>query len=294
MRQYHDLLRHVLVNGEEHRDRTGVGTKSVFGYQMRINLKEGFPLLTTKKLGFRWIAEELFWMLSGSTNERDLRAKGVDIWKEWATAEQCARFGRPEGDLGPVYGFLWRNFGARYYPLHDPQKRTNTSGVDQIKVLLHDIEHSPNSRRLIVTGWNPAQAKLVALPPCHTLWQVKIHEAARELSLQLYARSIDSFLGLPFNIAFYALLTELLGCVTGYAPRDLIITFGDLHIYLNHMEQIEEQLSRAPRTLPRAYIADPRQELEGKSFEGLMRARWEHIHLEGYLPYPKIEAPVAV
>lgn len=306
MKQYHDLLRHILANGEECHDRTGVGTTSIFGYQMRMDLRHGFPLLTTKKLPFRWIAEELFWMLSGSTDEKALRAKGVDIWKEWATAEQCDRFGRGEGDLGPIYGFQWRNFGARYYKIGDNRRER---GVDQIYELLHDIEITPNSRRLIVTGWNPAQAKRVTLPPCHTLWQVKIHErqhsplcmshdgpcdceSQSELSLQLSARSIDAFLGLPFNIAFYALLTELLAFVTGRVARELIVSFGDLHIYSNHMEQVREQLDRPPKALPRVYIADPRRELNG--FEGLMRARYEHLHLEGYQPWPKIDAPVAI
>jgi len=184
MKQYHDLLRSILENGTEHQDRTGVGTISHFGYQTRFDLREGFPIVTTKKIPFRWVAEELFWFLSGDTDERNLRARGVDIWAEWADEEHTGRFNRDAGDLGPVYGYLWRSFGGNY-----PQR----NGVDQIAKLLHEIHSNPNSRRLIVTGWDPRQADNVDLPPCHTLFQFKV-ENERVLHCQLYQRSADAFL----------------------------------------------------------------------------------------------------
>lgn len=295
MRQYHDLLKHVLRNGEAHDDRTGVGTLSVFGYQFRHDMREGFPLLTTKKLPFRWIAEEMFWFLRGKTFEPDLRAKGVDIWQEWATEEQTKRFGRREGDLGPVYGFLWRHFGGRYVAVgavHNqrPECGFNT-GVDQIARLMKDLITSPNSRRHIVSGWDPAQCDNVALPPCHTLWQVKCHGES-EISLHLYARSIDSFLGLPFNIASYGLLLTLIAAAVNRTPRDLIISFGDLHIYRNHLEQVEEQLSRIPRTLPALALSTRSRPID--PLARLMSYEYEDLNLQNYDPYPKIAAPVAV
>jgi thymidylate synthase len=288
MKQYLDLLKHVLANGESHDDRTGVGTLSVFGYQIRFNLREGFPLVTTKKLPFRWIAEELFWFLSGDTYEPNLAAKGVDIWKEWATPEQCAKFGRDAGDLGPVYGWLWRNFGG-LYGKYDAKR---VGGVDQIARLLRDLEQNPGSRRHIVSGWDPHQCDKVALPPCHTLFQFKVHRDGA-LSCHLYARSIDSFLGLPFNIASYALLTELIAHVTsGIDPRELIISFGDLHIYKNHIEQVEEQLSREPYALPELEIFDWDGKFKG--LEGLLQIRWEDLNLHNYKSHGKIAAPVAI
>ncbi len=184
MKQYHDLLRSILANGNEHRDRTGVGTISHFGYQTRFDLRQGFPIVTTKKIPFRWVAEELFWFLSGDTNEANLRARGVDIWAEWADEEHTSRFARSAGDLGPVYGYLWRSFGGDY-----PQR----NGVDQIANLIREIQTKPNSRRLIVTGWDPRQADNVDLPPCHTLFQFKV-ENERILHCQLYQRSADAFL----------------------------------------------------------------------------------------------------
>lgn len=283
MQSYLDLLAHIKSFGRGHDDRTGVGTISVFGYQWRHSMASGFPLLTTKKLPFRWIAEELFWFLSGSTNEKDLRAKNVDIWAEWATPEQCAKFGRKEGDLGPVYGYLWRSFPS-----------TNGGTVDQIRALVQDIQTSPNSRRLIVTGWHPELQRQVALPPCHTLFQVKAHDEdgdAPALSLHLYARSIDSFLGLPFNIASYALLLSLLAKVTNRETRDLVISFGDLHLYRNHFEAAAAQLARSPGQLPDLHISD---RLRGGGFPALLDAQYEDLQLIGYNPQPKIEAPVAV
>lgn len=284
MKQYQELLKYVLINGEQHDDRTGVGTISVFGYQTRFDLREGFPLCTTKKLPFRWIAEELFWFLSGSTNEKDLRDSGVDIWKEWATSEQCAKFDRPEGDLGPIYGWLWRFFGDQYEDCYS----SNGNGVDQIARLIDELEKNPNSRRHIVIGWDPRECDNVSLPPCHTLFQFKVH-SDNSLSCHLYARSIDSFLGLPFNIASYALLTELIANVTQRTARELIISFGDLHIYKNHIEQVNEVLSREPYPLPKLVITGERRELKG-----LLDTRYGHLLISNYQAHPSISAPVAV
>lgn len=281
MKQYHDILRHILENGVKHDDRTGVGTISTFGYQTRFDLSQGFPIVTTKRVPFRWVAEELFWFLSGSTNEAELRARGVDIWQEWATEEQTARFGRSEGDLGPIYGYLWRSFGGDY-PLKN--------GVDQIARLINEIETNPNSRRLIVTGWNPETCDLVALPPCHTLFQFKV-ESGRKLHCHLYQRSADAFLGVPFNISSYALLTHLIAYVCGLEPGEFIHSFGDLHIYSNHLQQVEEVLSRHPYELPRLEIINA----EGyRGLEGLLRFKYENLNLIGYQSYGKISAPVAV
>ncbi|MEO8650134.1 MAG: thymidylate synthase [Acidobacteriota bacterium] len=281
MHQYHELLRHILDRGTRHDDRTGVGTISAFGYQTRYDLGQGFPMVTTKRVPFRWVAEELFWFLSGSTDEKDLRARGVDIWAEWATAEQTARFGRNEGDLGPVYGYLWRSFGGNY-PAMD--------GADQVQRLMTQIETNPNSRRLIVTGWNPATCDDVALPPCHTLFQFKV-ENGKILHCQLYQRSADAFLGVPFNISSYALLTHLVAHASGLEPGEFIHTFGDLHIYSNHLEQVEELLSRTP-------MEPPKLELQNagnlRGFGGLLEFRYENLRLENYEPYGKIAAPVAV
>ncbi len=290
MKQYHDLLRHILDTGTRHEDRTGVGTISAFGYQARFDLREGFPIVTTKRVPFRWVAEELFWFLSGSTDEADLRARGVDIWQEWATTEQTARFGRDEGDLGPVYGYLWRSFGGDY-----PQ----TNGADQIARLIREIERNPNSRRLIVTGWDPRVCDEVALPPCHTLFQFKVEvpeEGGQEcprsvLHCQLYQRSADAFLGVPFNISSYALLTRLVAHVCGLEAGEFIHTFGDLHIYSNHLDQVNELLAREPYELPTL-------ELQGseslKGLEGLLNFKFENLRLENYRSHGKIAAPVAV
>jgi thymidylate synthase len=281
MRQYHDLLKHILSNGTRHEDRTGVGTISAFGYQTRFDLREGFPIVTTKRVPFRWVAEELFWFLSGSTDEADLRARGVDIWQEWATPEQTARFAREEGDLGPVYGYLWRSFGGNY-----PQM----NGVDQIARLIREIEANPNSRRLIVTGWNPETCDEVALPPCHTLFQFKI-DNGKTLHCQLYQRSADAFLGIPFNISSYALLTHLVAHVCGLEVGDFIHTFGDLHIYSNHLEQVDELLSRTPLPLPTLQFVGA-DHLKG--FGGLLDFKFENLKLDNYRSHGKIAAPVAV
>ena len=290
MHSYQQLLKDVLENGEQHDDRTGVGTRSVFGRQWRHDMREGFPLLTTKKVPLRWVFEELRWFLSGSTSVRDLQAAGVDIWDEWATVEQCGKFGRPPGELGPIYGALWRNFGDDYRLNKDPHFQR---GTDQIAQLLTDIEQSPNSRRLIVSGWHPVSARQVALPPCHTLWQMKIHHNGG-ISLHLYARSIDIFLGLPFNIASYALLLTMIGTVTAHQPRELIISFGDLHLYNNHADQATVQLSRSPYPLPSLKIEEAFIPETATSLDRLLNITWENVLLESYQHHPKIEAEVAV
>jgi thymidylate synthase len=310
MRQYLDLLKHIKENGDGHNDRTGVGTKSVFGYQFRCNLDEGFPLLTTKRLAFRWIAEELFWFISGSTNNSKLRERGgekpITIWDEWATEEKCAEFGREEGDLGPVYGHTWRNFGATYidgemirgsgdYPAPEvydnPNKRWINfgymdDGFDQFKINVMDqLRDNPRSRRIILSGWDPRDAGLVALPPCHTLCQFKWHEETNKLDCQLYQRSADVFLGVPYNIASYALLTSLLARSYDMLPGEYVHTFGDVHIYNTHPSMVDEQLERKPRPLPGLEISkqsDPRN------------YTYDDLKLLGYDPMPSIKAPVAV
>jgi thymidylate synthase len=282
MKQYHDLLRSILANGKEHQDRTGVGTLSHFGYQTRFDLREGFPIVTTKKIPFRWIAEELFWFLSGDTDEANLRAKGVDIWAEWADEEHTRRFSRQAGDLGPVYGYLWRSFGGDY-----PER----NGVDQIAKLVDEIVRNPNSRRLIVTGWDPRQADNVDLPPCHTLFQFKV-EGGRILHCQLYQRSADAFLGVPFNISSYALLLHMVAHVSGLEVGEFVYTLGDYHIYQNHIAQVEELLAREPYPLPRLEIPDEDQHLRG--LEGLLEMRYENLKLVGYQSHGKIAAAVAV
>ena len=302
MKQYHEILRSILESGVEHDDRTGVGTISHFGFQTRFDLCDGFPIVTTKRVPFRWIAEELFWFLSGDTNEENLRARGVDIWKEWADEEHTRHFGREAGDLGPVYGYLWRSFGGHY-----PQR----DGVDQIARLINEIETNPNSRRLIVSGWDPRQCDNVDLPPCHTLFQFKIAEAksgdvlpasgsalphgratAPILHCQLYQRSADAFLGVPFNISSYALLTHLVAHVCGLQVGEFIYTLGDYHIYKNHLDQVQEVLAREPLPLPKLKINDPEARLQG--LEGLLNFRYEHLALVGYQSHAKIAAPVAV
>jgi thymidylate synthase len=277
---YLDLLRLILERGKERRDRTGTGTIGIFGHQMRFDLREGFPLLTTKKLHLKSIIHELLWFLRGETHVKPLQDAGVRIWNEWATAEQTARFGRKEGDLGPVYGHQWRNFGAT--------KREDgtyaNDGVDQVKRVLRDIVESPHSRRLIVTGWNPKEADQVALPPCHTLFQFYVQDG--ELSCQLYQRSADVFLGVPFNIASYALLTMMIAHVTNLVPGDFVHTFGDAHLYKNHLEQARLQLGREPRPLPKMRI--------NPAVKDLFAFRYEDFTLEGYDPHPHIAAEVSV
>ncbi len=281
MKQYQELLRHILQNGTRHEDRTGVGTISVFGYQTRFDLRKGFPIVTTKKVPFRWIAEELFWFLSGDTSEKNLQMRGVDIWAEWADETHTKKFNREAGDLGPIYGYLWRSFGGDYPEMN---------GFDQIKALIEEIEMNPNSRRLIVSGWNPEQATQVDLPPCHTLFQFKI-ENEKILHCQLYQRSADAFLGVPFNVSSYALLTHLIAHVCHLEVGEFVHTFGDLHIYSNHLNQVEELLKREPLELPKLELVNA----EGlKGLEGLLNFKYENLKLENYQSWGKIAAPVAV
>lgn len=282
MKQYQDLLKSILAHGKEHRDRTGVGTISHFGYQTRFYLRKGFPIVTTKKIPFRWVAEELFWFLSGDTNEANLRAKGVDIWAEWANEQHTSRFGREPGDLGPIYGYLWRSFGG-HYPAID--------GVDQIATLISEIKRNPDSRRLIVSGWDPQQTSKVDLPPCHTLFQFKV-EDRKTLHCQLYQRSADAFLGVPFNISSYALLTHMIAHACELSVGEFVYTLGDYHIYKNHLEQVKELLSRDPLPLPRLEIVDEGGRLRG--LEGLLAMRYDNLNLVGYRSYGKIAAAVAV
>jgi thymidylate synthase len=264
MRQYLDLMRDVLDHGVKKTDRTGTGTLSVFGRQMRFDLGEGFPLVTTKKLHLKSIVHELIWFLSGDTNIGYLKANGVTIWDEWADAN---------GDLGPVYGAEWRTWPAG-----------NGETIDQIKQVVDGIKRSPDSRRLIVTAWNPADVDKQALPPCHCMFQFYV--ANGKLSCQMYQRSADTFLGVPFNIASYALLTMMMAQVTGLAPGEFVHTLGDAHLYSNHLEQARLQLSRSPKALPRMRI-NPEV---GSIFDFV----YEDFVLEGYEPHPHIKAAVAV
>lgn len=281
MKAYLDLLRHVRQTGEVRKDRTGVGTLGIFGAQLRFDLAQGFPLVTTKKVHTKSIIQELLWFLAGRTDNAWLKERGVSIWDEWATAEQCAKFGRGEGDLGPVYGHQWRNFGAT----KKSDGTYNSDGVDQIKLLVEQLKKNPASRRHLVTGWNPLEADKVALPPCHTLYQFHVSTDNR-LSCQLYQRSADLFLGVPFNIASYSLLTHMIAQVTGLKPGHFVHTFGDAHIYSNHLEQVDLQCSREPKSLPRL-ILNP-------EITDLFAFKYEDISIEGYDPHPGIKAPVAI
>jgi|TARA_B110000495_G_scaffold163084_1_gene148204 thymidylate synthase len=274
MKQYLDLVKHVLNQGNEKSDRTGTGTKSVFGYQMRFNLSDGFPMVTTKKLHLKSIIYELLWFLKGDTNIEYLKKNGVKIWDEWANKN---------GDLGPVYGHQWRNW--------------NSDGIDQVKEVIETLKKNPDSRRMLITAWNPGvlpdtnksfeenvkQGK-VALPPCHALFQFYVHD--NKLSCQLYQRSADIFLGVPFNIASYALLTEMVAHVCGYKAGDFIHTFGDVHIYNNHIEQLDLQLSRNPRTLPKLKI--------NKKITNILDFNFSDFEILNYDPHPHIKGKVAV
>ena len=264
MRQYLDLMRRVLEDGVRKDDRTGTGTLSVFGHQMRFDLSKGFPLLTTKKLHIRSIIYELLWFLRGDTNIRWLNENRVTIWNEWAD---------DNGDLGPVYGAQWRS-----WPTCDGD------AIDQIAEVVEQIRTNPDSRRLIVSAWNVAEVPKMALPPCHLLFQFYVAEG--RLSCQLYQRSADIFLGVPFNIASYALLTHMVAHVTGLEPGDFVHTFGDAHLYLNHLEQARTQLAREPRSLPRLKIA--------RKVDSIDDFRFEDFVITGYDPHPHIKAPVAV
>ena len=264
MQQYLDLMRHVLQHGVERGDRTGTGTLSTFGYQMRFDLQAGFPLLTTKKLHLKSIVYELIWMLRGDTNVRFLNEHGVRIWDEWADAN---------GELGPVYGAQWRSWNG-------PDGQV----VDQITGVVSEIKRNPTSRRLVVSAWNPSLVDQMALPPCHTLFQFYVH--ADRLSCQLYQRSGDIFLGVPFNIASYALLTMMIAQATDLQPGEFVHTFGDVHLYLNHLEQARLQLERQPRPLPKIVL--------NPAVRSILDFEYSDITLTGYEPHPHIQAPVSV
>jgi thymidylate synthase len=264
MKQYLDLLSDILENGFERADRTGTGTRAVFGRQMRFDLSEGFPLVTTKKLHLRSIIVELLWFLKGDTNIKYLKDNGVSIWDDWADAN---------GDLGPVYGKQWRSWAA-------PDGRV----IDQIQWVLDEIRTNPNSRRLIVSAWNPADVNEMALPPCHCLFQFNVMDG--KLNCQLYQRSADIFLGVPFNIASYALLTLMMARATGLKPGEFVHTFGDAHLYLNHVEQAQLQLTREPRPLPSITLNPDKTDLFGWEYED--------FKVENYTPHAHIKAPVAV
>jgi thymidylate synthase len=264
MKQYLDLMRHVRDHGSRKTDRTGTGTVSVFGHQMRFDLADGFPMVTTKKLHLKSIVHELLWFLAGDTNVAYLKANGVSIWDDWA---------RADGDLGPVYGKQWRSWAA-------PDGRV----IDQITEAVETLKKNPDSRRIIVSAWNPADIPDMALAPCHCLFQFYVADG--KLSCQLYQRSADVFLGVPFNIASYALLTHMMAEVTGLGVGDFVHTFGDAHLYLNHLEQADLQLARAPKALPRLRIA--------RRVESIFDFKYEDFVLEGYEAHPHIKAPVAV
>lgn len=264
MQQYHDLMKHILENGVKKEDRTGTGTISIFGYQMRFKLQDGFPLVTTKKLHLRSIIHELLWFLQGDTNIRYLKEHNVRIWDEWADEE---------GYLGPVYGYQWRS-----WPTPDGKQ------IDQISQVVEQIRHKPDSRRIIVSAWNVANIEHMALPPCHTMFQFYVAEG--KLSCQLYQRSADVFLGVPFNIASYALLTMMMAQVCGLEPGDFVHTFGDAHLYSNHLEQAHLQLSRALRPLPQMKI--------NPEVKDIFSFKYEDFILDNYNPHPHIKAEVAV
>ena len=264
MKQYLDLLSHVMEHGIEKRDRTGTGTLSTFGYQMRFDLSEGFPLMTTKKLHLKSILYELLWFLSGSTNVRYLQEKGVRIWNEWADAD---------GNLGPIYGFQWRSWPAA-------DGRT----IDQVSAVVDSLKRNPDSRRHIISAWNVGEIEKMALPPCHILFQFYV--AGDRLSCQLYQRSADIFLGVPFNIASYALLTLMMAQVTGYKPGEFIHTLGDAHIYLNHIDQVSLQLTRDPRPLPRMIV--------NKEVDNILEFKYEDFVLADYNPHPAIKGDISV
>ena len=264
MRQYHKLLKHVLENGTDKNDRTGTGTRSVFGYQMRFDLSKGFPLLTTKKIHLKSIIYELLWFLKGETNISYLKENGVSIWDEWADEN---------GELGPVYGYQWRSWPGR-----------NGETIDQISGLIDQIKNNPDSRRLIVTAWNPSDVEKMALPPCHCLFQFYVSNG--KISCQLYQRSADIFLGVPFNIASYALLTMMIAKILKLEIGEFVHTFGDAHLYSNHFDQAKEQLQRDFKELPKMrIISDP---------ESIFDFEFEDFVLENYISHPHISAPVAV
>lgn len=314
MKQYQDALRHVLRHGEKHEDRTGVETTSAFGYQLALDLREtGFPMVTIRKLPFRWIATELLWMLKGSTDERELSSQGVNTWAAWATAEACAKFGREPGDLGPTYGHLLRKFGSPYVPLVEHRLRLKRlqesgkvrssvgammAGYDQLLDLCRRMDTEPNSRRLILSQWDPLTVNTVTVPPCHPLLQVKLH-GNDGISLRIDQRSADAAVGLAWDIAHFGLLLCLLAWCTSRQPRHLVFHIGDLHIYNNHHELVKTLLDREPRQSPQLEITKDMFHAQPASpgadtFINLLQFMPEHVKLINYNPWPAIRAEVAV
>ncbi|KAH8334585.1 hypothetical protein KR059_011768 [Drosophila kikkawai] len=285
--QYLDLLDHIIANGERRIDRTQVGTLSVFGAQMRFNMRgDSFPLLTTKRVFFRAVAEELLWFVAGKTDAKLLQAKNVHIWDGNSTREYLDKLGHTEravGDLGPVYGFQWRHFGAEYHTCDDDY---SGQGIDQLRQVIETIKNNPSDRRIIMSAWNPLDIPKMALPPCHCLAQFFVSQDRGELSCQLYQRSADMGLGVPFNIASYALLTHMIAHVTGLKPGDFVHTMGDAHVYLNHVDPLKEQLQRTPRPFPKLVIKRKVQDIED--------FRFEDFEIVDYNPYPKIQMEMAV
>ena len=278
------MLLSKLLKAAPKDDRTGTGTSEIFGHQMRFDLSKGFPLLTTKKVHFKSIAIELFWFLRGRTDNQWLKERGVTIWDEWATEEKCKQFGRKEGDLGPIYGHQWRNFTTVEEIVDsESDQEYGLTGFDQIAWVINEIKTNPNSRRLIVSGWNPSEANQVVLPPCHTMFQFHVNNG--KLSCQLYQRSADTFLGVPFNIASYALLTHIIASECGLEVGEFIWTGGCVHLYKNHFEQAKLQLTRSPRQFPKLVIKNK------KPFD---KYEFEDFEIVDYNPHPSIKAEVAV
>ena len=290
MKQYLDMLRHVLDNGVISDNRTGIKTRSVFGYQYRVDLTKGFPLLTTKKLHLRSIVGELLWMLQGRTSNQWLKNRGISIWNEWSTKEQCAKFDREENDLGPIYGKQWRFFGSYYDK--DLVREDHAPGFDQISWLLDEIQTNPTSRRLIVTAWEPREAQDVALPPCHTLFQFSVRNG--RLSCHLFQRSADVFLGVPYNLASYALLTHIIAQATGLRVGEFVHSISDLHLYISHITQAKLQLQRQPNDLPTLRFSKTSFDPKQFPIAQLEELEIEYVIVDNYNPWPAIKAEVAV
>ncbi|EDW03153.1 GH10649 [Drosophila grimshawi] len=284
--QYLDLLKRIIKTGDQRIDRTAVGTLSIFGTQMRFDLRDSFPLLTTKRVFFRGVAEELLWFVAGKTNAKLLQAKKVHIWDFNSTREfldKCGHTDRDEGDLGPVYGFQWRHFGAEYRGCDDDY---TGQGVDQLQQVIDTIRNNPADRRIIMSAWNPLDIPKMALPPCHCLVQFFVSQSRGELSCQMYQRSADMGLGVPFNIASYALLTYMIAHVTGLKPGDFVHTMGDTHVYLNHVEPLQEQMKRVPRPFPKLRIKRQVEKIEDFCYDD--------FEVVDYNPYEKIQMKMAV
>lgn len=303
MHKYHDLLRRVKQEGEPHKDRTGVGTMSLFGAELRLRMGDGFPLITTKAVPFRWVATELMWMLAGSTNEKELAAKGVNTWAAWATAEKCAEKGRQEGDLGPTYGWVLRNFGGQYMPtgerrLWEKLNPDKLNGHDQLWELCSNMDTDPYSRRHILSMWDPVSVHELTVPPCQPLVQVRLHEPD-EISLRVDVRSQDAFIGLPFDMAHYSLFLYMLAYCTCRKARDLVMHFGDLHIYSSHAMKVNQLLNREPRPLPTLTIEKDMYHAQPPApgrdtLINLLQINTDHMKLVGYDPWPKLGGEVAV